>query len=97
MNETILLQENATGSEWARGEHGHVTWVTHNNALDIEHNKASDKTWMRNYNGGSSGHTGNMFGIVTAGGAVKFLSTEIDDEVYRNAVCRASGQVSSLP
>ena len=97
MNETILLVENATGSEWARGEHGHVTWVTHNNALDIEHNKASDKTWMRNYNGGSSGHTGNMFGIVTAGGAVKFLSTNIDDEVYRNAVCRASGQISSLP
>ena len=99
MNETILLQENATGSEWARGEHGHVTWVTHDNNADIKHNKASvaGREWERNYRGGSSGHTGNMFGIVTAGGAVKFLSTNIEDEVYRNAVCRASGQISSLP
>ena len=28
--------ENATGSEWARGEHGHVTWVTHDNKADIK-------------------------------------------------------------
>jgi len=99
MNETILLQENATGSEWARGEHGHVTWVTHDNNADIKHNKASvaGREWERNYQGGSSGHAGDMFGIVTAGGAVKFLSTSINDEVYRNAVCRASGQVNSLP
>ena len=99
MNETILLVENATGSEWARGEHGHITWVTHNDNADIEHNKASvtGREWERNYQGGSSGHAGNMFGVVTAGGAVKFLSTSINDEVYRNAVCRASGQVNSLP
>ncbi len=38
-----------------------------------------------------------MFGIVTAGGAVKFLSTNIDDATYRNAVCRASGKLSTLP
>ena len=99
MGETILLVENATGSEWARGEHGHITWVSHNDAFDIEHNKASvsGKEWERNYNGGSSGHTGGMFGIVTAGGAVKFLSTNIDDVIYRNAVCRASGKLSTLP
>lgn len=99
MNETILLVENATGSEWARGEHGHVTWVTHDNNADIKHNKASvaGREWERNYQGGSSGHAGDMFGVVTAGGAVKFLSTSINDEVYRNAVCRASGQVNSLP
>ena len=99
MNETILLVENATGSEWARGEHGHITWVTHNDNADIEHNKASvaGREWERNYQGGSSGHTGNMFGIVTAGGAVRFLQTNIDDEIYRNAVCRASGKISSLP
>ena len=38
-----------------------------------------------------------MFGIVTAGGAVKFLSANIDDAIYRNAVCRASGKLSTLP
>ena len=97
MSETILLVENATWSEWARGEHGHVTWITHNNSLDIEHQKASDKAWKRNYNGGSSAHVGGLFGVVTASVAVKFLSTDIDDVTYRDAVCRMSGQVSTLP
>ena len=42
-------------------------------------------------------YSGSMFGVVTAGGAVKFLSVNIDDVVYRNAVCRMSGKLSTLP
>ena len=95
LTNTVALVENATINEWTRNPHGSVIWAGSNDAQDVNHQAVSDKTWKRNYHGGSSGHPG-IFGVLMADGSTKFIGTNIDQITWRNAICRADGNVSTL-
>ena len=95
LTNTIALVENATLSEWTRNAHGSVIWAGINDTQDVNHNAVSSHTWKRNFHGGSSGHPG-IFGVLMADGSTKFISTGIDQLTWRNAICRADGNVSTL-
>ena len=75
--------------------HGSVIWAGILDEQDVNHQAVSSHTWKRNFHGGSSGHPG-IFGVLMADGATKFIGTDIDQITWRNAICRADGNVSTL-
>jgi prepilin-type N-terminal cleavage/methylation domain-containing protein len=95
LTNTIALVENATLSEWTRNVHGSVIWAGIQDAQDVHHDAVSSHGWKRNFHGGSSGHPG-IFGVLMADGSTKFIGTNIDQATWRNAICRADGNVSTL-
>ena len=95
LTNTIALVENATLNEWTRNAHGSVVWAGIEDTQDVNHQAVSSATWKRNFHGGSSGHPG-IFGVLMADGSTKFIGTNIDQITWRNAICRADGNVSTL-
>ena len=95
LTNTIALVENATLNEWSRNMHGSVIWAGIRDEQDVNHQSVSSHTWKRNFHGGSSGHPG-IFGVLMADGSTKFIGTDIDQITWRNAICRADGNVSTL-
>jgi len=76
LSNTICVVENATAAEWTQWAHGWATWLPDNNAKadSMQHFTLTWKGWARNYYGGSSGHTGKVFGTLLCDGSTKFLS-----------------------
>ena len=95
LTNTVALVENATINEWTRNIHGSVIWAGSNDAQDVHHQAVSSDPWKRNFHGGSSGHPG-IFGVLMADGSVKFVSTDVEQIAWRNAICRADGNVNTL-
>ena len=98
LSNTICVVENATASEWTQWAHGWNTWLATDNgkAESMQHFTLSDKPWKRNFHGGSSGHTGQVFGTLMCDGSTKFLSGSVPGSVYRASVTRADGSALSL-
>lgn len=98
LSSTIALVENATASEWTQYPHGFVTWIspTDSEAANLVHFAVADADWKRNYHGGSSGHTGDLFGVLMCDGSTKFLSSSISNAAYQAAVCRNDGSNLNL-
>jgi len=98
LSNTICVVENATAAEWTQWAHGWATWLSDNNAKadSMQHFTLTWKGWARNYYGGSSGHTGKVFGTLLCDGSTKFLSGSTPMSVYQAAVCRNDGSTLSL-
>ena len=98
LSNTICLVENATAAEWTQWAHGWNTWLSTDNAKSeaMQHFTLADKGWKRNFHGGSSGHTGKVFGTLLCDGSTKFLSGSIPGSVYRASVTRADGSTLKL-
>ena len=98
LSNTICVVENATASEWTQWAHGWATWISGNDGqmASMQHFTLGDKGWKRNYHGGSSGHTGKVFGILLCDGSTKFLSGSTPMSVYSAGVCRNDGSTLSL-
>ncbi len=98
LSNTICVVENATATEWTQWAHGWATWLPDNDAKadPMKHFTLTWKGWARNYYGGSSGHTGKVFGTLMCDGSTKFLSGSTPISVYKAAVCRNDGSTLSL-
>ena len=89
LSNTIQLVENASAQQWWRNQHRVVSWFTVNNTAEPMGKIAAPGTWRRAFYGGSSAHTGNVFGYTTADGAVGFMPYSVDLDVYRSMSTRA--------
>jgi prepilin-type N-terminal cleavage/methylation domain-containing protein len=89
LSNTIQLVENASAQQWWRNQHRVVSWFTVNNTAEPMGKIAAPGTWRRAFYGGSSAHTGNVFGYTTADGAVGFMPYTVDLDVYRSMSTRA--------
>lgn len=98
LSSTICLVENATASEWTRYAHGFATYISSNDseAQATQHFRLSDSSWKRNYHGGSSAHTGELFGVLMCDGSTRFLSGSVDPNAYIASVCRNDGDTTKL-
>jgi len=98
LSSTICLVENATAAEWTQYAHGFATWLSGDDAQAqaMRHFRLSDATWKRNYHGGSSAHTGDLFGVLMCDGSTKFLSGSVDQNAYIASVCRNDGSTVKL-
>ncbi|NBS26561.1 MAG: DUF1559 domain-containing protein [Gammaproteobacteria bacterium] len=98
LSSTICLVENATATEWTQFAHGFATWLsgTDSEAQATRHFRLSDQTWKRNYHGGSSAHTGDIFGVLMCDGSTRFLSESVDQNAYIASVCRNDGSTAKL-
>ena len=89
LSNTIQLVENASAQQWWRNQHRVVSWFTVNDTAEPMGKIAAPGSWRRAFYGGSSAHTGNVFGYTTADGAVGFMPYTVDLDVYRSMSTRA--------
>ena len=105
LSNTIQLIENAAGARWWFNNRYTISWIndawwdgTNGNANGVKYvhgrtqgDVANGTDWRKNYNNGSSFHTGNMFGVTKADGSVQFVNYNVDKEIWFEAMTRASG------
>ena len=105
LSNTIQLIENAAGARWWFNNRYTISWIndawwngTNNNANGIKYvhgrtqgDVANGTDWRKNYNNGSSFHTGNLFGVTMADGSVRFVSYSVDKDIWFASQTRAGG------
>jgi hypothetical protein len=106
LSNTIQLIENAAGARWWFNNRYTISWIneawwngTNNNANGVKYvhgrtqgDVANGTDWRKNYNNGSSFHTGNLFGVTMADGSVRFVSYNVDKDIWFAAQTRAGGE-----
>ena len=96
LSNTILLTENAAATSWCASGPNSVHFVSTNDWTTLDGAFfAADrpgKTWRKNMNSVSSGHTGNVVGLAMADGSISFV-TEMDKAAYDGLLSRNEGKV----
>ena len=104
----MSLVENASAARWWFNNRYSISWInpawwngTNNaaNGVQYTHGRtqgsvANGTDWRKNYMNGSSGHTGNLFGVTMADGSTKYVSYNVDRDVWLEAITKASGNVN---
>ncbi len=97
LSKTILLTENAAATSWcASGPNsvhwiGNTDWTTLNGGFNTV--DRAGKTWRKNMNSVSSGHTGNVVGLAMADGSITFVADNMDKLTYFGLLSRNEGKV----
>ncbi|GAF88352.1 unnamed protein product, partial [marine sediment metagenome] len=96
LSNTILLTENAAATSWCASGPNSVHFVSNNDWTTLDGAFfAADrpgKTWRKNMNSVSSGHTGNVVGLAMADGSISFV-TEMEKPAYDALLSRNEGTV----
>ena len=97
LSNTVLLTENAAATSWCASGPNSVHFVATNdwNNLGTPFFTADrpGKSWRKNMNSVSSGHTGNVVGIAFADGSIRFV-TEMDKAAYDALLSRNEGTIN---
>ena len=96
LSNTILLTENAAATSWCASGPNSVHFCSNNDWNNIGGAFFSadrpGKSWRKNMNSVSSGHTGNVVGLAMADGSITFTG-ELDKAVYDGMLSRNEGKV----
>ena len=108
LSNTVQLVENASAARWWFNNRYSISWINTAwwngtngaaNGVQYTHGRtqgsvANGTDWRKNYMNGSSGHTGNVFGVTMADGSTKFVNYNVDRDVWLEAITKASGNVN---
>ena len=95
LSNTILLVENAAATQWCSSAPnsvhwiGNTDWTTLEGAFNIV--DRAGKTWRKNMNSASSGHTGGVVGMAMSDGSIMFASDNMAKETYFALLSRNEG------
>lgn len=109
LSNTVQLIENASAARWWFNNRYTISWINNawwegtNNAAGgvkfipgrTQGDVGAGTDWRKNYMNGSSGHSGNIFGITKADGSVAFISYNVNKAIWFEAITRGSG--NTLP
>ncbi len=86
LSNTILLTENAAATQWGssgpNSVHwiGNTDWTTLKGAFNVV--DRAGKTWRKNMNSVSSGHSGGVVGLAMADGSIRITPETTSKDVY---------------